>query len=70
MIKTNPYSEALSSALQAVSGISSPDYILVPIEPSAEMLLAGVGSGAQTMEQAHAIYTSMLLEWAAGLPTK
>jgi len=68
MIKKNYYSEALSSALEAVSAITSPDYVLMPVDPSRDMMLAGARAAGITLEQAREAYASMMLEWAAGQP--
>ncbi len=66
-IKQNPYSEALSSALQAVAGISSPDYLLMPIEPNPAMVLAGAKAANISAQQAREAYSAMMTEWALGM---
>ncbi len=63
-IKNNPYSDNLARALRAVAELSTPDYILAPLDPTPDMQHAGAVEGNVTPEQAAHIYRRMIATWA------
>lgn len=63
-IKRNPYSENLARALQAVSELSNPDYLLAPVAPTPDMKEAGAAVLNITPEQAERVYVEMIAVWA------
>lgn len=63
-IKHNPYSDALASALKAVSEIKNPDFMLLPIEPMPDMCKEGARIGNISEECAGQVYFAMVSAWA------
>lgn len=64
VIKTNPYSEALKQALEAVRDVQHPDYQLLPLDPSIEMLAAGSKATGLTTTQLRDAYSAMVAAWS------
>lgn len=65
-IKHNPYSTTLARALKAVSELSHPDYVLVPLSATAEMCEAGCSCcPALTPQEAGQVYATMVAAWNA-----
>lgn len=64
IIKTNPYSDSLADALRAVSEIENPNFTLVPVDPTDEMLDAAREGTDLSREKAREMYMSMMLAWA------
>ncbi len=63
IIKTNPYSDSLADALRAVSEIENPNFALVPVDPTDEMLDAAREGTDLSREKAREMYMSMMLAW-------
>jgi hypothetical protein len=62
------YSDALVTALRAVTEMNNPNYLLLPIDPDDEMLQAGsIAAGISEIE-ARDVYHAMILHWVSNLP--
>ena len=55
-------SRALQNALDAVGAVGDSGFVLVPSEPSREMILAGAQAGSINPDLARSVYRAMLGE--------
>ena len=66
-IITNPYSEALRSALKAVGDIHNPDYVLLPIEPNDDVVLKVALGSNLSAETVRDVSRNMILSWLSSI---
>lgn len=62
------YSDALITALRAVTEMNNPNYLLLPIDPDDEMLQAGSIAAGISEVEAKNVYQAMILHWVSNLP--
>lgn len=62
------YSDALITALRAVTEMNNPNYLLLPIDPDDEMLQAGSNAAGISESEARSVYQAMILHWVSNLP--
>lgn len=65
---TQTYSDALITALRAVTEMNNPNYLLLPIDPDDEMLQAGSVAAGISEVEAKNVYQAMILHWVSNLP--
>ena len=63
MVKHNPYSDELKAALQAVEDIKHPDYLMLPLNPTPEMLVAAGQTTGLAVEEIRKAYVAMVEAW-------
>ena len=63
MVKSNPYSEKLRAALNTIAEIGSPDFTLMPIDPSITMLEHASHSTGLPIEIVRQSYYAMINAW-------
>lgn len=63
MVKSNPYSDELKAALEAVADIKHPDYLMLPINPTPEMLVAAGQTTGLAAEEIRKAYLAMIEAW-------
>ena len=66
VIKGNPYSDQLKQALQAVSEMLTPDYTVLPVDPTDEMLAAGKTATGLDTDDLQIAYRAMVLAFVKG----
>jgi hypothetical protein len=64
MVKSNPYSDELKNALQAVADIKHPDYLMLPLDPTPEMLVAAGRTTGLAAEEIRKAYQAMVAAWS------